>query len=249
MSATSIIPKTHDLDSEDKKVHPWRRCPIGKHLVREHIVHVPPSKLHPEGVVSTWHEHCANNPSHKDELSCHEIQHITETYFSALVGPPTAGKLTKIFRTADKFDVEIRGWVQYWNDVFQPEDPLDPNLIKSLIATESSFRPNPKKISSAHGLMQIRNDTLKILQDIKGELSNYLIRITPDELLDPSANICVGVRWLYQKKKLASARLKRTASWEEAIIEYKSYWHEVNKGIDPDPMKKLRKYYKILQEE
>ena len=30
-------------NNPDKKVHPWRRCGRGKHLVREHIVHVPPS--------------------------------------------------------------------------------------------------------------------------------------------------------------------------------------------------------------
>lgn len=32
--------------SEDK-IHTWRICPIGKHFIKKHIVHVPPSKEHP----------------------------------------------------------------------------------------------------------------------------------------------------------------------------------------------------------
>jgi len=35
------------------------------------------------------HEHCANNPSGKDELSFAEIKFISHTYFADLSGPPT----------------------------------------------------------------------------------------------------------------------------------------------------------------
>lgn len=82
---SDVVEHPHDSDS---KVHPWRRCSRGKHLVREHVVHVPPSKKHPTGKESVWHEHCANNPSGKDELSYAEIQYITESFFSNLVGQP-----------------------------------------------------------------------------------------------------------------------------------------------------------------
>jgi hypothetical protein len=235
-----------DVPLLEKKAHPWRRCSIGKHLVREHPVHVPPSKNHPGGVVTTWHEHCATNPSHKEELSYAEIQYITETYFVDLSGPPTAGVLTE-YPNADKFDQQIRGWVRYWNDIFQPSDPLDPNLIKALIATESGFNPKPKKKNGAHGLMQLLSLTFRALHDTKGELNDYLIRMTQDELLNPSANICSGVRWLFWKQVLASKRLKRTASWEEAIIEYKGYWDIIKKGEIPLAIKHLRVFYKRLQ--
>lgn len=77
------------LDNSEKKVHPWRRCGRGRHLVREHIVHVHPSKTHTGGEDAIWHEHCANNPSGKDELSFAEIKHISETYFANLMGPPS----------------------------------------------------------------------------------------------------------------------------------------------------------------
>jgi hypothetical protein len=49
------------------KAHPWRHCPIGEHLVREHLEHIPPSKTHPNGLVTTRRAHCAKNPSEKDE--------------------------------------------------------------------------------------------------------------------------------------------------------------------------------------
>lgn len=156
----------------------------------------------------------------------------------------------KEFPNADKFDKQIRGWVRYWNEILKPDEILNANLIKALMATESGFdqnSDNKTKNIHARGLMQIRDQTLHILGDHKGELKDYLIHLAANNLLDLSANICVGVRWLFQKKKLASARLKRTASWEEAIIEYKGYWDEVKKGNDPKPMQHLREYFNRLQ--
>lgn len=233
-----------------EKAHPWRRCPIGEHFVKEHLENIPPSKSHPHGIIITRHDHCATNPSDKDELSFDEIQYITETYFSTLPGPPASGKLLK-FANADKYDSEIRGWTRYWNEVFKPDVPLDPNLIKALIATESSFDENPKqtktKVKTVYGLMQIKSDTLSYLGDTKGELKNYLIRLSKSQVLSPSANICAGIRWLFQKKKLATGRLNREPTWFEAIIEYKSYWNDINAKKPVRGMDKLYEYYEVLQ--
>ena len=219
MSET-LISKT--LTNIEEKAHPWRRCPIGKHFVKSHIEHIPPSKTHPQGIIITRHEHCADNPSHKDELSYDEIQYITETHFSGLIGTPIPSALTILFPESDNYDKEIRGWVHYWNDIFKLSDPLDPDLIKALIATESSFHENPTKPKTAHGLMQITDGTFPILSDVDGELKNYLIRISKKQLLDPSVNICMGIRWLFRKKETASARLKCQATWFETIEDYKS---------------------------
>ncbi len=235
------------IDSETKKAHQWRRCPIGQHFVKEHVTHIKPSKKHPDGLVKVG-EHCANNPSHKEELSYDEIQYITQTYFYDLSGPPTPVVLTKRYPTADDFDALIRGWAKYWDDIFNLDDPLDTNLVKALLGSESSFDINPPKGNkNAHGLMQLLHDTFIILQDPKGELHDYLVRIPWNKILDPSSNICMGVRWLFQKKKLASVRLKRIASWEEAVIEYKSYWDEVNAGQVPQGLVNFREFYQILQ--
>lgn len=174
---------------------------------------------------------------------------MTETYFEKLVGPPAKDVLNE-FPNADNYDKHIRGWVRYWNEIFNPTEILNASLIKALIATESSFNStSDNKIKKIHarGLMQIRDQTLHILGDHKGELKDYLIQLNSQNLFDPSVNICAGVRWLFQKKNLASVRLKRTASWEEAIIKYKGYWDEVEKGEDPKPMQHLREYYNRLQ--
>lgn len=235
------------INAADEKAHSWRRCSMGKHFVIEHATHIPPSKEHPSGMSTTVREYCADNISHKDELSFDEIQYISKKYFSTLSGLPTAGTLTKVFSHADDYDFEIRGWTQYWNDIFKLNDPLDPDLVKALIGTESSFDTNPKGTSKAHGLMQLLAKTFDILRDARGELKNYLVCIPCDKYLDVSANICSGVRWIFQKKKLADSRLQRASTWEEVIIEYKGYWDDIKDGIDPDPMQKLRKYYGILK--
>lgn len=244
---TNAIPSTKD--SESNKAHPWRRCPIGQHFVKEHVIHIKPNKEHPDGLVKV-HEHCANNPSHKEELSYDEIQYITQTYFDTLSGPPTPGVLTKKYPTADDFDSMIRGWTKYWNDIFNSDDPLVANLIKALLGSESSFNINPPwGNKNAHGLMQLLHDTFIILQNPKGELHNYLIRIPWNKILDPTTNICMGIRWLFQKKKLASIRLHRIASWDEAVIEYKSYWDQVNAGQTPQGLANFRELHQILQDE
>jgi len=56
------------------------------------------------------------------------------------------------------------------------------------------------------------------------------------------------VGWLFWKKVAASVRLSRAASWEEAVIEYKDYWPEINNGKIPPAIKHFREYYRRLQE-
>ncbi|MDP3788419.1 MAG: hypothetical protein Q8Q60_03850 [Candidatus Chromulinivorax sp.] len=63
----------------------------------------------------------------------------------------------------------------------------------------------------------------------------------------PSVNICSGVRWLFRKQITASSRLKRKATWEEAIIEYKAYWKIIDAGQIPKAIVELREYYKQLE--
>lgn len=236
-------------DTSNDKIHPWRVCPLGKHYVKSHPEHIPPSKEYPEGHIIIRQAHCANNPSHKDLLSFDEIHVMSKQYFSTLSGPPTAGVLTE-FRTADDFDSLIRGWVHYWNDIFHLKDPLNPNLVKALMATESSFNEKSENIVKkihARGLLQITGETFHILKDHKGELSNYLIDISEQDLFDPSANICCGVRWLFRKKITASSKLHREATWEEAIIEYKSYSKDISLNKIPMALVKLREYLKRLE--
>jgi hypothetical protein len=98
--------------------------------------------------------------------------------------------------------------------------------------------------------MQITNKTHRYLRDTKIELKNYLVVLTQKQLLNPSANICAGVRWLFRKKETASGRLKHKATWINAIEDYKGFLDKIlnNEEYNHKPMEDLDKFYKILQE-
>ncbi len=187
---TSPPPKSND------PVHPWRACPYGEHWVTVHPLNVPPSKTHPEGALTTRHGHCAHNPSRKDQLYPDEIREIANRHFLNTKNKPCP--LSLKFPNGSKFDDLIAGWTQYWNEVLQPAEPLDPNFVKALIATESGFNPNllanKKNQKSARGLMQILDATRKILDDGTGEIKDHYITATRSDLNEPSINICAGIR-------------------------------------------------------
>jgi hypothetical protein len=140
--------------------------------------------------------------------------------FSKNAPRPTAQNLN--YPDGNAYDELIAGWVDYFNREFNVRPPLDPNLVKALIASESSFDVDPKRNKKARGLGQITKQTLKIILDPKGEISEKgFSNLTERDLLDPNVNIAVTVRWLFQKKKLAAKKLKREATWSEACEEYK----------------------------
>lgn len=212
--------------SESKILHPWRLCPAGEHWVKTHPLTIPPSKKNPQGGVTIRRGHCARNPTGKDQLYPDEIKEIAKQNFSKVKERPCPTDLG--FSGANKgsqYDELIAGWTKYWNDIFRPEPPLDPNVVKALIATESRFDhqiwANPKDKNSARGLMQITNETRKILSDETGELKDHFLTLTREDLIDPSVNICAGIRWLFRKRAIASDILKRTATWDEAVAEFK----------------------------
>ena len=154
-------------------VHPWRVCPYGEHWVRTHPMHVRPSREFPEGHTTIRHDHCAVNPSKKDQLYPEEIGEIANQHFSNLKNRHCPLPL-KFGSSGKRYDDLIAGWVQYWNEVLQPDVPLDPNLVKALIASESTFDPkrlyDKTKSNSARGLTQITNETRKLIGGAKGGL-------------------------------------------------------------------------------
>jgi hypothetical protein len=198
-------------------------CPEGEHWVITHPLQIPPSQSNPGGSVTTRHGHCARNPSGKDQIFPVEIGEIASKRFGNLKSKPCALPLG--FKNGSSYDDLIAGWVQYWNDVLKPDQPLEPNVVKALIASESSFQPaklfDKNDRDSARGLMQITNDTRKILGDDDGELKDHFVTASQEDLDNPNVNICAGIRWLFRKRDLASNRLKRSATWVEAAEEYK----------------------------
>jgi hypothetical protein len=229
-------PKNTDIADENKS-HPWRQCPIGEHLVVTHQMKVPISIKNPDGFTSRK-EHCALNPRRNkkvisDYLGPDEIDYIATKYFGTLKGPPTEDNLG--FEDGNKYDHFIRGWTKYWNDIFKPTVPLDPNLVKALIGSESSFNANPEAQNAgtagkARGLIQLTDQAVTALSIPNNEIKDYYVKISREDTANPNRSIAAGIRWLFHKKRLASGKLKREATWEEGIVEYKAYSKEMIAG-------------------
>ena len=208
----------------NEKIHPWRMCALGKHWVKPHKRRIKSKTTNKYKTINVS-GFCRLNSSKKDQLYKDELDAIARKYFE------NRDKLTSIknldYASGDLFDDLISGWVEYWNEVLSPETELDPNLVKALIATESSFDKNAKKLASknnwARGLLQITDQTIIILKNENGELRDFLVNINQQNSTIPNLNICAGIRWLFHKQKLASSKLKRNASWFEAVLEYKSF--------------------------
>jgi hypothetical protein len=122
------------------------------------------------------------------------------------------------------YDGIIAGWTAYWNSMIPSERALDPNLVKLLIASESSFRPSVQNVSkdgAVRGLGQITESTWKILRNPKGELKDHYVDVSWDDLNDPSINVAALVRWIIRKRALARSRLKREPTDKEVLLCYK----------------------------
>lgn len=187
-----------------------RPCALGSHWVSTHRRRVQPSGKNPNGY-TVVDGHCRRNPSHKQMILPEELKYVEEKYFFENLNPPSPQNLG-YGKAGNSFDALIGGWTKFWNDVFKPETPLDPDIVKALIASESSFNPNiqnPSNDGEAMGLMQVTMGTMRILKSEKGELSDFLVKVTKHDLKDPSINIAAGTRWLFRKRETARARLGR----------------------------------------
>ena len=238
------------FDSRDvaTKSHPWRLCPIGEYWVRQHPKHLQSGKF-------TDHDgHCRKNKKSKSEFyHADELKLMAETHFGSLTSDPNAMPVPDSlgFPNGKKYDLLIAGWTKFWNEVLKPEEPLSPDFVKALIATESSFNLVKDQTSSdgpARGLIQITDFSRKILQDLKGELKTHHIILSVEESRDPVTNIGAGIRWLHYKKLYAKRILKREATWDDAVIFYKGLHGQIGKGGEADKiMTKIRKHYNSLQ--
>jgi hypothetical protein len=91
------------------------------------------------------------------------------------------------------------------------------------MATESGFQEVPADAPRGHkaiGIMQLMPETVKYLSSSK-ELKDFHFDLTQREAWDPAVNIASSVRWLFRKREVGEARLKKKLSWIEVIEEYK----------------------------
>jgi hypothetical protein len=180
--------------------------------------------------------HCRKNQSGKDKLKGDEISFISKLpIFQNTLPLPCAYKGKPDIRNANEFDVLIAGWCKYWNDIFKPQSPIEPNFVKALIESETHFKPKTKtpnkskRIGSARGLIQITEETWRILKNTKGEIKDFYVDVSKDELFEPEINICAGIRWLFRKKEMLEKRIKREPTWLEVMLEYKGLYAQYKK--------------------
>lgn len=186
--------------------------------VREHPLHVPVSKKNPTGMTIRDRHLRRLKGTYLDVA---EIEDIFKNYDRKNLAYPTAKKLNK-YKNADKYDEIIAVWTDYFNKKFNANPPLDPDVVKALISSESSFRTDPSENKIALGIAQITKKTLRILQDPKGEARDFIFnKIRQKDLKNPDIAIPMAVRWLFRKRATAMSKLKRAPDHEELILEYK----------------------------
>ena len=217
--------------SPSKEKHPWRRCPFGKHWEVRHDRN--------RGKGQDVDGHCVFNPRGKDILNKNEIHWMVENHFKGLGNKVSKNwiikknskgdNLAKVL-TQNDYDQLIEGWIKYWSDVLKPDLPLDVNLVKALISSESDFKIDAKatnKGDTAQGLMQLTKSTVGFLNNNKNELGNYLVFIDSKEVFAPAINICGGVRWMFRKREILKIKKRYPdKSWMSAVWFYKGYAKE-----------------------
>jgi len=225
---------------EERQLHPWRACPYGQHWVVRH-------PRYPVGrQIQDVDGHCRKNPSGKDLLKGDEIEFISKiSPFQDSTPRPCSYRGPVKLPDADKYDVLIAGWCKYWNDIFKPDIPIDANFVKALIYSESRFKSNSsannKKVGTARGLIQITEQSLRILKDKKGEIKDHYVVLEKDELFDPSKNICAGIRWLFRKREIIQKKTKQSPEWIDVMIDYKGIKSGLKKN-DPTSLRILKEF-------
>ena len=240
------------IEHFETEQHPWKICPAGEFYVRAAHVreHVRQGKFVKAHLRS---EHCReSHTTGKIVLTLNEIEDVSDLFFKDLSGPPAADSLGHQ-KTGNLYNHLIRGWTKYWNEIFKPDIPLDPDLVKALIKSESDFdiHSGKGKRGKAKGMMQLMPKTIRYLRGEQKELQDHIFEFSDLEVYDPNFNIAAGIRWLFRKRETASARLKRKATWEETVEEYKDYLRrrlknpkERQKGMEifRDNLKKLKNF-------
>ncbi len=186
--------------------------------VHEHPRHVHVSKKNPDGI-TVVDQHIRR--LHGTSLNSEEIETTYNNYNRKKIIYPSCGKL-KEFKDADKYDDFIAIWTDYFNNKFNVNPPLDPDVVKALIGSESGFIADPPKNKIAVGIAQITKQTLKVLRDPHGEAKDFIFcEIRQRDLKNPNISIPLAIRWLFRKKETATSKIKRQPTAEELILEYK----------------------------
>ncbi|MCM2280951.1 MAG: transglycosylase SLT domain-containing protein [Bdellovibrionaceae bacterium] len=211
--------------------------------VREHSRRVGVSGKNPDGI-TTVDRHLRRLPG--TYLGPEEIASTFKSYDKSKIVFPSVGTI-KEFKSPDSYDDLIAVWVDYFNKTLKVEPPLDPDVLKALIASESGFRKDPPGNPTAIGFAQITRETFEIVQDPRGEAKQFIFnKIRLKDLKDPNIAVPIAARWLSRKKVIAKSKLGRDPTAEEIILEYKGLLKSNTKFKD-NALASFRKYYAILK--
>jgi len=222
---------------------PTKKTLKGIALIHEHPMRVPVSKKNPSGV-TIRDQHLRRIKG--TYLNLAEIESIFKKYDRRNIIYPTTKQLTKEYPNSDKYDDLIAVWTDYFSKKFN-RNPIEPNCIKALIASESGFRVDPKGNNIAIGITQITKQTLIILKDPKGESKDFIFKgIVQKDLKKPEIAIPLAIRWLYRKQDTARSKLGRNPKHEEIILEYKG-WLNGHSALRDKGLKNYREHYAKLK--
>lgn len=134
-----------------KELKPKTTKDAGKKVttVHTHPRHVKPSLKNPKGITIV-DQHLRRLPgTYLDEK---EIYKVANGYSLKNVLMPAKNKID--MANSDLYDAQIALWTDYFNNLFKIKPRLDPDMIKALMASESSFHTNART-PQAIGITQI----------------------------------------------------------------------------------------------
>jgi len=166
-----------------------KMAPPGSHIVKRH------ARITKDGITFFVKAHIRKNRGKKIVLLPENILYL---YWHGDQDYPRIGRI-KGFAEFPELDAVICFWLNFWIEAGLPfPKDLDPLLIKTMIAVESSFKvkADPKvKHSSAYGLMQITDTTRADAKNLR----DNVIDLERSDLEDPVVSIAMGIRWISYK--------------------------------------------------
>lgn len=197
------------------------KCKPGYHFVKKHF------RISKNGSKHIVDEHCRKNPISKEKfLFKSNLNYIYDENKNRY----RYKKLKRIKgfpQDKNQYDELIQFWLNYWKDRGLIDEDVDPLLVKSIIAIESSFREKVVTTlpdSTATGLMQIVKRTMRILgQRLGKEIKKEIIDISQDEAKEANVNIAAGTRWLIYKITTSPWRNKKNK--KDRLFGGVKYYH------------------------
>lgn len=152
-----------------------RMCPLGYHIVKGH------QRVCASGTKTWVDTHVRKN---RGKHIIYLPENLLYLYWN---NNQAFKKLNPIFGYAGYHEIDsiIQFWLDYWKSIFSQLPEIDPLLIKTLIAKESSFNPlaDPKvSHSSAFGLMQIVDSArLALSGQIQSSVTQHFIKVERED--------------------------------------------------------------------